>query len=238
MAKKDNIKIFTTALLVVLLISSIFLAFVYRSEIYQKMQAMDKGAKDAVPDRLIEREEKKETATLPKSETKVDAPQPKQNDLAEIPSFEEMEPDNSNRNQTSVSVTQAAKTKKQKKTESSQVETQTPTEPEIKIEKVPQRATPESLPKQTALTNQTKKKKTKQVVPSVVTTSQQSSKKKTKVVASTPKKNPKPESKSPSLEARIQAIETKLSLQNEKNDKRFTDIETRLDRLEKSLSAP
>ncbi|PJZ86747.1 hypothetical protein CH368_20430, partial [Leptospira levettii] len=53
MGRRDNLKILTTAILVVLLLSSFIFAFIYRNEIYQKLQTIGKNKEVEMVDREI-----------------------------------------------------------------------------------------------------------------------------------------------------------------------------------------
>lgn len=239
MARQDNVKIITTALLVVLLLSSFIFGFVYRNEIYLKFQSISKQNNQFPEERIIEKEP---AWTPPTDKTKVDEMSDattKKTDLAEIPSLDEME-DDFKKPSTSISVTQPNTLKKNKKSETSEKSTQ----PEIESESKPSLnekinrieetiAEPKAeLPKKKAVvkTGQTKKytayKKPLSKQQKVAVSSSQK-KKLSKVTAVT--------TSSGNLAERMKSMESKFILQNRKNDERFTEIEKRIEKLEKSL---
>ena len=245
MARQDNVKIITTALLVVLLLSSFIFGFVYRNEIYQKFQSISKSNSTYPEERVIE----KEPAWTPPVETpkvdEKDQTSTKKTELADIPPLDEME-ENFQKPSTSISVTQPHTLKKNKKsevTEETATETEKVTKPSIteKINKIEEK-----------IANPNSEKAEKQKPP-VVAKKQSEPKKqntyknkkvtstKSKFVASNTKKFSQKQlntsTNNASLEARIKSMESKFVLQNQKNDQRFIEIEKRIDKLEKSLGS-
>ena len=238
MGRQDNVKIITTALLVVLLLSSFIFGFVYRNEIYQKFQTISKSNPTYPEERVIE----KEPAWTPPSEpAKVDEKDSltmKKTELADIPPLDEME-DNFQKPYTSISVTQPHTLKNNKKTANTE-ETQslpekvTKSSLDEKINKIEETIANPKPEKQKTTTPAKKKIQTKKY-----TTHRKSTSTKPKFVAVNPKKNSMKQtyvsSANASLEARVKSMESKFVLQNQKNDQRFVEIEKRIDKLEKSL---
>ncbi len=252
MARQDNVKIITTALLVVLLLSLFIFGFVFRNEIYQKFQMASKS-KDTLPEeRIIEKETTKalgeETIPSPK-----DSNPNKKIDLADIPPLDEME-DNFTKPQTSISVTQPHTLKKNKNVTPS-IETETEVSNDVvketkqkvdskpesktrlqeKIDKIEENlANPkEEMPKTKIVQKQKEPKKyiaQKKTKTTKQKLSAYSPHKQTTKTAVMPSKNS-------SLEARVKSMESKFILQNQKNDQRFIEIEKRIERLEKSLGS-
>jgi hypothetical protein len=274
MARQDNVKIITTALLVVLLLSSFIFGFVYRNEIYQKIQSISKSEGLENKERLIGTEpawtppksDKLEPADLDTQPLNEVPKETKRTELADITPLDEMEDTFQKPPSKSISVTQVNDTKKLTEKESqkqidSQKQTNTQNANQLKKQRSEMEAVSEVSSNQTAvkLTNVPKSNtiETKQSVTSgnsEATTKRKISKSKKQNRQRSPKKaiakldkkenseTPKPRVTSnsgnrSSLEARIQAIETKIELQNQKNDSRFSDIERRIDKLEKSLGS-
>lgn len=110
MGRRDNLKILTTAILVVLLLSSFIFAFIYRNEIYQKLQTIGKNRDVEMVDRQIERESPGIPAPkedFAKNDGKDSAED--RSKLPELPSLDDMEPDTERPR--SVSVAASTKTK-------------------------------------------------------------------------------------------------------------------------------
>ncbi|TGM34127.1 hypothetical protein [Leptospira biflexa] len=94
MGRRDNLKILTTAILVVLLLSSFIFAFIYRNEIYQKLQTIGKN-KDV---EVFDREIAKSPETIPPPKEIVENGEGRDSvddrtKLPELPSLDDMEPD-------------------------------------------------------------------------------------------------------------------------------------------------
>ncbi len=239
MARQDNVKIITTALLVVLLLSSFIFGFVYRNEIYLKFQSISKSNNQFPEERIIEKEP---AWTPPTDKTKVDEMSEvttKKTDLAEIPSLDEME-DDFKKPSTSISVTQPSTLKKNKKSETSDMATKPEMESETKpslnekINKIEENISqPKSeLPTKKAVNKTRETKKYTSYKKPV------SHPKKVAVSSSQKKKVPKGTavtSSNGNLAERMKSMESKFILQNKKNDERFTEIEKRIEKLEKSL---
>ncbi|TGK54024.1 hypothetical protein EHQ16_18520 [Leptospira kanakyensis] len=265
MGRRDNLKILTTAILVVLLLSSFIFAFIYRNEIYQKLQTIGKNRDIEMVDREIERENPgipapKEEFT--KNESK-DSGQDRSK-LPELPSLEDMEPETERPRSVSV----AASTKSKEKVDTSsrlqekldQVEESfAPKDETKKTKKASKKEESVSeLKESTTTTKQpkvdvenfekvTKKQESKVSKPSKtyvsrnkksnsVSSKKQRTKSKETTYSQNSKKNSYEESGSSNLEVRMRSVEQKLSTQNDRNEKRFVEIERRIESLEKALA--
>ncbi|MDF3819469.1 hypothetical protein P3G55_06140 [Leptospira sp. 96542] len=255
MGRRDNLKIFTTAILVVLLFSSFIFAFIYRNEIVQKLQTVGKtGDVDRGEREIVKPADKNEVYT---PETLVTTPKDGVNpNLPELPNLEDMEPDLDKSR--SVSVTGAQKkTESQTKSLKEKIdrieesiepkpkETKTTTKETMDAKETPKAATSEEI-----ATTPTSGKKISDPVKlqKINTSSKQLSdgkKKKvksTKMVSSTSykkTKEPKPSKSSKmnvNYESRLAAVEGKLKSNDERNEKRFSEIERRIESLEKALN--
>ncbi|PJZ82830.1 hypothetical protein [Leptospira meyeri] len=266
MGRRDNLKILTTAILVVLLLSSFIFAFIYRNEIYQKLQTIGKNREVEMVDREIARENQSipsPNENFAKSETKDTSED--RSKLPELPSLEDMEPESERPRSVSV----AASTKSKEKMEPSsrlqekldQVEESLSPKEEPKKTKKPSKKEdslsegmePTSSTKQSKVdatdsvkpTKQTKSKVAKKEKQVTSLRSQKSrsatSKKpgtKSQKLADSQKstKRTSEESGSSSMEVRMRTVEQKLSSQNDRNEKRFVEIERRIESLEKALA--
>lgn len=266
MGRRDNLKILTTAILVVLLLSSFIFAFIYRNEIYQKLQTIGKNREVEMVDREIERENPGIPApkeNFAKSETK-DTPEDRSK-LPELPSLDDMEPETDRPRSVSV----AASTKSKEKADPSsrlqekldQVEESFSLKEETKKSKKTSKKE-ESLSDTIESTSTTKQPKvdiedsvkpTKQAKSKVskkekqvaslrnqrnrsATSKKQSSKSQKLVDSQKSTKRTSDESGSSSMEVRMRTVEQKLSSQNDRNEKRFVEIERRIESLEKALA--
>ncbi|PJZ46000.1 hypothetical protein [Leptospira brenneri] len=265
MGRRDNLKILTTAILVVLLLSSFIFAFIYRNEIYQKLQTIGKNKEVEMVDREIERENTGIPA--PKEEFSRNQSQDSISDgskLPELPSLEDMEPDAERPRSVSV----AASTKSKEKTEPAtrlqekldQVEESlSPKEETKKNKKVSKKEDSASEVKESVTSTKqpkvdvedfekvTKKQDSKVSKPSKtyvsrskksnsVSSKKQKTKSKESSYSQKTKKNQYEETGSSSLEVRMRTVEQKLSTQNDRNEKRFVEIERRIESLEKALA--
>ncbi|TGL37741.1 hypothetical protein [Leptospira perdikensis] len=267
MGRRDNLKILTTAILVVLLLSSFIFAFIYRNEIYQKLQTIGKNKDVEVVDREIERESTGIPA--PKEDFSKRDTNPSAEDrskLPELPGLDEMEPDTDRPRSVSV----AASTKAKEKTDPSsrlqekldQVEESFLPKEETKKtkksskteESVSEAVDSSSFTKQSKVdskesTKLTKKSESKLSKSSKSVTSQNRTKKYSSVTdkrqgtkskkssySQKLQKNNYEDTGSSSLEVRMRTVEQKLSTQTDRNEKRFVEIERRIESLEKALA--
>ncbi|WP_411822215.1 hypothetical protein [Leptospira sp. 'Mane'] len=257
MARQDNLKIFTTAILVVLLLSSFIFGFIYRNEIYQKIQLIGKTNSLEKEDRIIEKpwtspvSSEKETTVANDSLEKED--KSTKTKLPNLPSLEEMDPTWEKPASKSVSVTGSQTEKKQIQKSSEKIAEDK--EKKMIGDKFAEEMNldlPKEVRSQTNSVSKTKKEKQTVVYRSIAKKKQSSPKytsytakkvsdSKSQTKKSWEKQN-KPvsssESKSKqsvSLESRFKDMESKFVLQNQKNEMRFTEIEKRIEKLEKSL---
>jgi hypothetical protein len=235
MARQDNVKIITTALLVVLLLSSFIFGFVYRNEIYQKFQSVSKSNSVDPEERIITKEPAWTPPVTTEKKEEAEPDKTKHTELADIPSLDEME-DTFQKPSTSISVTQPHTLKKKQ------------VSPEPKSEMESKADPSDKLTKSEVTVPATKIEKQKTVIPKKrvetkkYTTYRKATVAKKKYVSQTNKRTTyqKPintTSRNVSLEARIKSMESSFILQNQKNDMRFTEIEKRIDKLEKSLGS-
>ncbi|MDZ4725793.1 MAG: hypothetical protein SH817_06530 [Leptospira sp.] len=245
MGRQDNIKIFTTALLVVLLLSSFIFGFVYRNEIYQKIQVMTKSSPMSPAERIIEKEPAWTAPTELKTDelTKKDplsSETEKKNERADIPALDEMEADINTPGSKSVSVTNVQSNKKEKKeTVDPIAETKEIIKTDFtKTESKKSNLSTKSITKKQTTIKQKVKKETNRLSNRTNLKVKKSSPIKTaKLKTNDANKQTSTSKSDSSLEARMQAIESKFVLQNQKNDTRFAEIEKRIDKLEKSLGS-
>ncbi|XDD47725.1 hypothetical protein AB3N60_06500 [Leptospira sp. WS39.C2] len=268
MGRRDNLKILTTAILVVLLLSSFIFAFIYRNEIYQKLQTIGKNKEVE----MVDREITKSPDTIPPPKDQMDGSEARdsledRSRLPELPSLDDMEPESERPR--SVSVTSGAKTKETKDSGSRLQE---------KLDKVEEEFTPKenttgvkSNPKETVKkqpdiekskqTNQEKEDKITEPKTSVskvkksklekdpTTVSYKTKRKKSnsktssksqttyyKETSVSKRTSSKQSGSSSSLEVRVKEVEQKLNTQSDRNEKRFMEIERRIDSLEKALA--
>ncbi|PJZ85669.1 hypothetical protein [Leptospira harrisiae] len=266
MGRRDNLKILTTAILVVLLLSSFIFAFIYRNEIYQKLQTIGKNREVEMVDREIERENPEIPAPKENfAKTESNEPPEDRSKLPELPSLEDMEPDSPRSRSVSVAAStkskekvdpssrlqeklnkveesftpkeEVKKTKKDSKKEDSVSEGMEPTsstkQPKVEVE--------DSL-RQTKQVKSRLSKKEKQVSSSrnqksrTVTSKKLGNKSQKFAAAEKSQRKTSDDSGSSSLEVRMRTVEQKLSTQNDKNEKRFVEIERRIESLEKALA--
>ncbi|PKA00406.1 hypothetical protein CH369_07920 [Leptospira levettii] len=268
MGRRDNLKILTTAILVVLLLSSFIFAFIYRNEIYQKLQTIGKNKEVEMVDREITKAP--DSMTPPKDLMEEPNERESREDrskLPELPSLDDMEPES--QRPRSVSVASGAKTREPKDSSSRLQE---------KLDQVEEQISPkENKESQKPKTKEVVKKQSVSETPQVTSKNEEdfSSEPKTTVQRSkqgklvketstvTPKsKRKKSSSKlsyktqtttykesnvskktnskqtvnSSSLEVRMKEVEQKLNSSNDRNEKRFLEIERRIDSLEKALA--
>lgn len=181
MGRRDNLKILTTAILVVLLLSSFIFAFIYRNEIYQKLQTIGKNKEVE----MVDREIAKSPDTIPPPSDNLNDRDNRESmedrtKLPELPSLEDMEPDSGRPR--SVSVASGAKTKDGKESGSrlqeklDQVEEQF--SPKEKVPSQSKPATKDTVKKQTEENTETYPK---EKVESIVESKPQTKSKKSKV---------------------------------------------------------
>ncbi|TGL19142.1 hypothetical protein EHQ46_15210 [Leptospira yanagawae] len=268
MGRRDNLKILTTAILVVLLLSSFIFAFIYRNEIYQKLQTIGKNKEVEMVDREIAKSP--DTIPPPKesfSEKENRDSNEDRTSLPELPSLDDMEPDLGRPRSVSVSGAKAKDTKesgarlkekldrveneitpKQKdnaesKTSSKDLDTKQSLSEKSEVSKQVE----ESFSEQKKTLSKSKKGKSEKETSHSATTkskskkSSLSSKRKTqspevRVSRVTKKTNSSSTAQGSSLEVRMREVEQKLNSQSEKNEKRFLEIERRIDSLEKALA--
>ncbi|EMY69943.1 hypothetical protein [Leptospira vanthielii] len=267
MGRRDNLKILTTAILVVLLLSSFIFAFIYRNEIYQKLQTIGKNRDAEMVDREIERESPQIPApkeNLAKNDG-IESVEDRSK-LPELPSLDDMEPETERPRSVSV----AASTKSKDKTDPSsrlqekldqveetfspKEETKKTKKPSLKEEQISESVDPTSSAKQPKADMKDSVKLSKKMDSKVTKTSkaisQQNRTKKYSSVAdkrqgtkskksSYPQKSQKnnyEETGSSTMEVRMRTVEQKLSTQNDRNEKRFIEIERRIESLEKALA--
>ncbi|MBM9546751.1 hypothetical protein JWG40_06975 [Leptospira sp. 201903074] len=267
MGRRDNLKILTTAILVVLLLSSFIFAFIYRNEIYQKLQTIGKNRDAEMVDREIEREPTGIPAPkedLVKNDGKDSVGD--RSKLPELPSLDDMEPETERPRSVSV----AASTKSKDKTDPSsrlqekldQVEESfSPTEETKKTKKsspkeeqIPEGTESTSSTKQPKVDTQDSVKLSKKVDSKVskpskalsqqnrtkkyssATEKRQGTKSKKSSYSQKSQKNHYEETGSSTMEVRMRTVEQKLSTQNDRNEKRFVEIERRIESLEKALA--
>lgn len=268
MGRRDNLKILTTAILVVLLLSSFIFAFIYRNEIYQKLQTIGKNREVEMVDREIERENPKIPApkeNFSHAETKESLED--RSKLPELPSLDDMEPESDHPR--SVSVAASTKTKEKMdpaarlQDKLDQVEEsiapkedlkktkKTPAKEEVVsegLESTPSTKQPKLETKDSVKPNQkadskvvssskAEPKQTRTKKYNSISEKKQSKKvKKTYHTQKPSKTKDTGEVTSSSLEVRMRNVEQKLATQNDRNEKRFVEIERRIDSLEKALA--
>ncbi|EOQ96722.1 hypothetical protein LEP1GSC195_1981 [Leptospira wolbachii serovar Codice str. CDC] len=267
MGRRDNLKILTTAILVVLLLSSFIFAFIYRNEIYQKLQTIGKNRDVEMVDREIERESPQIPAPkedFAKNDGKESAED--RSKLPELPSLDDMEPDPERPRSVSV----AASTKSKEKTDPSsrlqdkldqveesftpKEETKKTKKPSSKEDQISEGVDTTSSTKQPKVdtkdsVKQTKKSESRVSKTSKVLTQQSRSKKSSSATdkrqgtkskkssySQKSQKNHYEETGSSTMEVRMRTVEQKLSTQNDRNEKRFVEIERRIESLEKALA--
>ncbi|MCW7492924.1 hypothetical protein ND861_07940 [Leptospira sp. 2 VSF19] len=267
MGRRDNLKILTTAILVVLLLSSFIFAFIYRNEIYQKLQTIGKNRDVEVADREIQGENPgipapKENFTRNENKESVED----RSKLPELPSLDDMEPESNHPRSVSV----AASTKTKEKVDPSsrlqdkldQVEESiSPKEDLKKTKKTPLKEEVVSEGMETSSSTKQPKLETKdsmklnhkadsKVVKSSkaepkssrtkkynsVSDKKQSTKSKKTYYSQKTSKVNSGDTNTSSLEVRMRNVEQKLSTQNDRNEKRFVEIERRIESLEKALA--
>lgn len=267
MGRRDNLKILTTAILVVLLLSSFIFAFIYRNEIYQKLQTIGKNRDVEMVDRQIERESPGIPAPkedFAKNDGKDSAED--RSKLPELPSLDDMEPDTERPR--SVSVAASTKTKEKTNPSSSlqekldQVEesfspkeetkkTKKPSPKEDQVSEGMDSTSTTKQPKVDAKDSVKLTKKTDSKIPktsktnsqqnrtkkySSVSEKRQGTKSKKSSYSQKTQKNQYEETGSSTMEVRMRTVEQKLSTQNDRNEKRFIEIERRIESLEKALA--
>lgn len=265
MGRRDNLKILTTAILVVLLLSSFIFAFIYRNEIYQKLQTIGKNKEVEMMDREIAKSpETIPPPKLPKNDSDSNDSYEDRSKLPDLPSLDDMEPEPGR--QRSVSVASSTKGKEPKdsatrlKEKLDQVEEEiSPKEIDKPSKKITSKEKTTKPIEEEAVSNRTEDSsvKTKKVDSKFKQTKSETissaktakSKQKVSVTKSTKprttkyketsvsqKTNTKQSGKHSSLEVRMRDVEQKLSSQNDRNEKRFLEIERRIDSLEKALA--
>ncbi|TGN20127.1 hypothetical protein [Leptospira idonii] len=262
MARQDNLKIFTTAILVVLLLSFVVFAIIYKVEILEKIKTIGKSNTFEKEDRTIaekpwsppseltkESSEKETASTEEKGKPKTELPN--------LPSLEEMEPSwEKPSNHKSVSITGKKKetTTTAARNEKEEVSTVTGVReniPEEKKEGYTVSDLPKNkIPKESNLKEKTSKRDTIVYQPSYSpktnSAKKQPSSKKVSINSSSKKWNSSKTRTSDrrsnrfhsidsGFESRFREMESKFVLQNQKNEKRFSEIEKRIDKLEKAL---
>ncbi len=265
MGRRDNLKILTTAILVVLLLSSFIFAFIYRNEIYQKLQTIGKNRDAEMVDREIQRENPGILApkeNFANNDSKDSNQDPSK--LPELPSLEDMEPDMDRPR--SVSVAASTKSKEKVDTTSRLQEkldkveesiapkdetkkTKQASKKEDSVSEVKESATTAKQPKMDLedFEKVSKKQESKVSKPSktyvsrskksnLVSSKKQRTKSKESTYSQKTKKSGYEESGSSNLEVRMRSVEQKLSSQNDRNEKRFVEIERRIESLEKALA--
>ncbi len=260
MGRRDNLKILTTAILVVLLLSSFIFAFIYRNEIYQKLQTIGKKETFDLEDREISK--------IPPPAIDETIPESKNTDivtkLPDLPNLDDMEPRESGKRQVSVAdsqkrqdevaiTTPALKEKIQKFEDS--LDGKNSNSKEDLLEKDTKTLSPKEVetkkkvrpaPEGTSMRSETpvlKPKKT-EIVSKKTSHSYKTSKvnKQRKTIAKQEKTNytrmnPTNNSRYPSnLEARIQNVEKIQKTDSERYEKRFLEIEKRIKSLEEALA--
>lgn len=268
MGRRDNLKILTTAILVVLLLSSFIFAFIYRNEIYQKLQTIGKNKEVEMVDREITKSP--DSMTPPKDlmdEPNGREPDEDRSKLPELPSLDDMEPDSQRAR--SVSVASGAKTRETKDSSSRLQEKLDQVEEQIspKENKEPPKQNAKEVVKKQSLgeTPQVTSKNKEEFISEPKTTVPKS--KQGKLVKETSTVSPKSKRKkinsklshksqsttyketsvskktsskqtvnSSSLEVRMKEVEQRLNSSNDRNEKRFMEIERRIDSLEKALA--
>lgn len=265
MGRRDNLKILTTAILVVLLLSSFIFAFIYRNEIYQKLQTIGKNKDVEIVDREIERE----PAGIPApkedfSGRDFNTASEDRSKLPELPSLDDMEPESGRPRSVSVAASTKSKekqdpssrlqekldqveesfspkeeTKKTKKTSkvedtiSDGMDSTTPTKQPKVDTKEPTKLTKKSDSK---ISKSSKSVSTRSKKYSSVSEKRQGTKSKKSSYSQKPQKNNYEEPESSSLAVRMRNVEQKLSTQTDRNEKRFVEIERRIESLEKALA--
>ncbi|TGM00250.1 hypothetical protein [Leptospira jelokensis] len=268
MGRRDNLKILTTAILVVLLLSSFIFAFIYRNEIYQKLQTIGKNKEVDVVDREIA----KSPDTIPPPKESLSEKENRDSyedrtSLPELPSLDDMEPEAGRPRSVSVSGAKAKETKEsgsRLKEKLDRVEEEITPKEKVKTgtkensnagdakeslteKSVAPKPVDDSFTEPKKSVSKSKKTKLEKESTETATTkskskkSSLSSKRKTqsseKRVSSLSKKtNVSTASQSNSLEVRMREVEQKLNSQSERNEKRFLEIERRIDSLEKALA--
>lgn len=228
MGRRDTLKILTTAILVVLLLSSFLFAFIYRNEIYQKLQTLGKKSAPDLVDREIQpiSPEGKDPNYLPKL-----SPIPDEDtNLPSLPSLDEME--------TGVAGSKTNQPKKEPNPRTEVVSSERKSLEE-KLNQVEDQFSPKTqetkvVPKPTA-TSPKPKGKIQKVVSSATQTSPK--KKRAKTVTKKPISQTKA-TKLPSsdVSTRLSRVEKELEEGKRSTDKRFQEVERRIEALEKALA--
>lgn len=260
MGRRDNLKILTTAILVVLLLSSFIFAFIYRNEIYQKLQTIGKKESMELEDREISK--------IPPPSIDETLPSSKNTDivtkLPELPNLDDMEPRETGKRQVSVAESQnkrdevaittpALKEKIQKFEDSLEGKNTNPNADPLDKDSKAVSKKETDLKKKTQIPNEgetelpetsnKKSKKTDRISKKDSYSSKDTkSTKQKKWVAKQEKTkytrtNHSNNSRYPSnLEARIQNVERTQKSDSERYEKRFMEIEKRIKSLEEALA--
>lgn len=256
MGRRDNLKIFTTAILVVLLLSSFIFAFIYRNEIYQKLQTIGKSKAGDTEDREIATKIPPPMLDSPSSEN------PSKDEvvtkLPDLPNLDDMEPETGKPRQ--VSVANGAEPKEKTADRSSLKEkmekidnsldgkTDSKVVKDVGTDNVKGVSVPEktkkrieenvSTPTEKSEPINTKQISTKKVVKSQKTKwpTTYSKKEKRTYSSQISKKAVSPASSNSKLEARIRNVEETQRSQSQMYEKRFMEIEKRIQSLEKELA--
>lgn len=205
MAKKDSLKIITTGVLVASLLSVFVVAFLNRADLSNKLQSIGSSPKE---DRLIllERKEPQSMAILPKPD-----PIP---ELAQTPKSE----------MTKMEKSDASKTEESSKMEPKDPKARTESKEE-KSKEDKTKASVKETPKEPPVLPLEK--------PEIVEKPKYS---KNKVVARREKKRrTRISRKAPPLDRRLAGIEKQIAREKDKNERRFQQIEERIEKIEKVL---